>query len=182
VLLYRVFPYLNRSAKGEPGHPLYTPAVQGGGRWDNPGLYVCRYLATTPEAAVGEAFGHLATWSAGMLISPSLNDAARSLGIYRLDEDLSPILDLDDPEVLAERGIRPTHVVVRNRPRTQAIAARIYREGRWAGIQWWSFYRPQWPVVALWEGDLTVERVENLAPHPALDDAARELAKLRSGI
>ena len=182
MLLYRVFPYLGGAVAGQPGHALYSRSVQGSGRWDNPALYLCRYLATSPEAAIGEAFGSLATWNPGMLLEPTLPGAERHLGVYRLDEEVNPLLDLDDPQVLVERAIRPTHVVVRNRPRTQGIAARIYHEGRWAGIQWWSFYRPQWTPVALWGPDLTVETIEPIAGHPALADAADVLGKIRTEI
>jgi hypothetical protein len=74
-------------------------------------------------------------------------------------------------------------VVIRNRPRTQQIAAQIFNEQRWAGIQWWSYQRPQWTVVALWASrSLTVASVDDLRGHPALDDAARILAKTRRGV
>jgi hypothetical protein len=183
MLLYRVFPYLVRAALGQPGHPLYLYPSQGKGRWDNPSLYRSRYLATSPEAAVGETFGNLLSWTPGMLAAPGVPGSERRLGIYRLDEENNPLIDLDDPQVLAARGIRPTHVVVRNRPRTQRIAADIFYEGRWSGIQWWSYHRPQWTLVALWEADnLTVLGVEPLPGHPAVDDAALLLAKLRAGI
>jgi hypothetical protein len=183
VLLYRVFPYLNEAPAGRPGHPLYVNPAQGRGRWDNPSLYRCRYLATTPEAAIGETFGNLFKWSPAMLAVPALPGSQRRLGIYRLDEEINPLVDLDDPHVLAERSIRPTHVVIRNRPRTQEIAGRIYQEGRWSGIQWWSYHRPQWTLVVMWEADnLTVEGVELIAGHAALEDAALTLAKPRDGI
>jgi RES domain len=182
VLLYRVFPYRDGAVEEQPGHPLYVNPTPGHGRWDNPSRYRCRYLATSPEAAVGETFGNLTSWTPDMLAVPGLPGSERSLGTYRLDEEAHPLLDLDDPQVLAERGIRPTRVVVRNRPRTQGIAVRIFDEGQWAGIQWWSYHRPEWTLVALWAEDLTVVEVEPIAGHPALDDAARSLAKMRSGI
>jgi hypothetical protein len=183
VLLYRVFPYLTGAAEGEPGHPLYVYPAQGKGRWDNRSLYLCRYLATSPEAAIGETFGNLATWSTAMLEFPALPGSERRLGVYRLDEEAHPLLDLDDSQVLVDRSIRPTHVVIRNRPRTQGIAARIYEEDRWAGIQWWSYHCPEWTVACLWEEDnLTVQAVESIAGHPALNDAATVLAKPRSDI
>jgi RES domain len=181
VLLYRVFPHLRGAAAGEPGHALYVPR-QGKGRWDNPALYRCFYLATSAEAAVGETFANLTEWTPAMLIVPGLPGSERQLGTYRVDEETNPLLDLDDPQALIDRGMRPTHVVVRNRPRTQGIAARIFDEGKWAGIQWWSCHRPQWTAVCLWADTLTVARVDPLPGHPAVDDAARSLAKMRSGI
>jgi hypothetical protein len=77
-------------------------------------------------------------------------------------------------------AVRPTQVVARNRPFTQGLAARIHAEQTWAGIRWWSYHRPQWTLRALWDrATLTCESVEDLDDHPALDDAAAELAKHR---
>lgn len=178
MLLYRVFAHLPVATLDEPGHPLYIYPVQGKGRWDNPPLYLVRYLATSPEAAVGESFANLSTWSPAMLAAPFLPGSVRRLGTYRLDETTNPVLDLDDAQALLERHLRPTDVVVRNRPRTQAIAATIFNEGRWAGIGWWSYHRPQWALVALWSTvELACERVEDIDGHPALAEAASALAK-----
>jgi hypothetical protein len=183
VLLYRVFPYLTAASPGQPGHPLYIHPRQGGGRWDNPSLYQLFYLATAPEAAMGETFAGFTYWTPRMLLFPQLPGSERALGVYRLDEAAAPLLDLDDANALASRNIRPTHVVVKNRPRTQQMAAAIYGENQWAGIQWWSFHRPQWTVVALWmTSALAFDRVERITGHAALDDAAKTLTKARRGI
>ena len=183
MLVYRVFPHLPTAKAGEPGHPLHLHPVQGKGRWDNPTLYLVRYLALSPEAAIGETFGDLQTWSPAMLAFPSLPGAQRRLGTYRFDETASPLLDLDDAEVLARRHLRPTQVVIKNLPRTQQVAADIFAEGRWAGIQWWSYQRPQWTVAALWASvGVTCDDVADIAGHPALEDAARRLAKHRRAI
>ena len=178
MLLYRVFPHLHGAEPGEPGHPLYLHPVQGKGRWDNPSLYLTRYLATSAEAAVGETFANLSTWSPRMLAIPSLPGSVRRLGTYRLDETTNPLLDLDDAKALLERHLRPTDVVVRNRPRTHGIAEKVFREGRWAGIRWWSYHRPQWALVALWSTvQITSDSVDDLEGHPALLDAGKTLAK-----
>ncbi len=184
MLLYRVFPYVEGAEQVEPGHPLNVQSrYQGKGRWDNPALYAVMYLSASAEAAVGETFGNLVMWSPTMLTFPQIPGSVRSLGTFELDEEAHPLLDLDDATELAQRGIRPTHVVVRNRPRTQQIAADIFNEGRWSGIGWWSYHRPQWTAVALWEpSGLAIRRVEDLRGHPALDAAAKTLAKPRQGI
>lgn len=182
MLAYRVFPYLEGVAQGEPGHPLAV-ARQGSGRWDNPELYTIWYLAHHPEAAIGEAFGNLSTWSPAMLDVPSLPGARRALGVYHFDEEASPCLDLDNARELAKRALRPTHIVIRNRARTQAIAERVHGEHRWAGIQWWSWYRPQWTLCALWDaGSVQFDHAEELIGHAALAEAATELAKTRDGV
>ncbi len=184
MLLYRVFPHLAEAQQAVPGHPLFVEVGhQGKGRWDNPTHYTLLYLSASAEAAVGETFGNLARWSPAMLTSPQLPGSVKSLGTFELDEEAHPVLDLDDARELAQRSLRPTHVVIRNRPRTQQIAADIFSEGRWAGVGWWSYHRPQWTVVALWDASgLTLRRVENLRGHPALDAAARTLSKPRRGI
>ena len=53
-----------------------------------------------------------------MLDSPALPGSVKSLATFELDEETHPLLDLDNAGVLYQRGIRPTHVVIRNRPRT----------------------------------------------------------------
>ena len=73
-------------------HRLYLHPVQGKGRWDNPALYLTRYMATRPEAAVGESFADLSTRSPSMLAVPSLPGSVRRLGTYRLDETTNPRL------------------------------------------------------------------------------------------
>ena len=178
MLVYRVFPHLPGAPPDHPGHPLYVHPDQGRGRWDNPGLYRSTYVAASPSGAVGEAFAGLSTWSRAMLPFPSVAGSSRALGVYALDEEAYPLLDLDDARMLVERALRPTDVVIRNRPRTQEIARQAHAEGRWAGLSWWSMHRPQWTLYVLWEaGSLTVEGVEPLPAHPALLDAGRLLAK-----
>jgi len=178
VLVYRVFPHLPGASPTEPGHPLYVHPEQGLGRWDNPDLYRARYIAATASGAVGEAFAGLSTWSAAMLPFPSIVGSTRALGVYRLDEETQPFLELDDARMLLDRSLRPTDVVIRNRPRTQQIARAVHAEGRWAGLSWWSMHRPQWTLHVLWnQTALTVERVEPMAGHPGLLDAGRLLAK-----
>jgi hypothetical protein len=178
VLLYRVFPYNAAARSDEPGHPLFHPAGRRFGRWDNPDLYRAFYGAGTAPAAVGETFAAEPTWSSSMVIVPKVEGTQRSLGVYSLDEERHPLLDLDDPKALVARAIRPTEVVVRNRPRTQDIARSAFREMKWSGLSWWSMHRPQWTLHVLWMlGELTVEAVEPLSGHAAVRDAARLLAK-----
>lgn len=113
-----------------------------------------------------------------MLRFPALPGSMKALGIFNFDEDEHPLLDLDDAGVLSQRGIRPTHVVIRNRPRTQQIAAAIFAEGLWSGIQWRSYHRPQWTAVAIWSiGGLTVAEVDDISTHPGLAAAANTLSK-----
>lgn len=177
MLLYRVFAYLPSARRGTSGHPLYVHPGQGNGRWDNPAHYLAWYMAQEPSSAVGEVFADIVTWRDEMFAFPQIPAAKRALGVYRLADDL-PYVDLDDAQTLAERGMRPSQVVERNRPYTQAKALEIYQEQRFRGIRWWSLHRPQWRVWCLWDIDPTCEDVHELdVSHVAVQDAAAALAK-----
>lgn len=108
---------------------------------------------------------------------PHIPGSHKALGIYDLPDDL-PYVDLDDPQRLVELGVRPSQVIERNRPYTQALALRIHGEGRYNGIRWWSFHRPQWRMYCLWEIDPSVVHVDPLTvDHIAVASAARTLGK-----
>ncbi|MDR6688444.1 hypothetical protein J2Y41_004034 [Arthrobacter sp. 1088] len=110
--------------------------------------------------------------------------ATRSLVTFRLPDDL-PVLDLDQAFALHERGMKPTSVIERNRPATQSWALRIFNETNhagdrlWSGVQWWSFHRPHWRILGLWDINPIPISVEALSVnHPAVIDAADALDKL----
>lgn len=179
MLLYRVFPHLASAGVGDPGHPSFVHPDQGAGRWDNPDLYRALYVATTAEAAIGETFAHLGYWRRAMLDFPSIPDSQRDLVVYELDEENEPVLDLDDPKALVTRALRPSEVVVRNRPHTQQIARLVFEERRWSGLSWWSMHRPQWALRAMFGTDaVRVVEVEPLVGHAALASAGSRLAKV----
>ncbi|MFT4398408.1 RES family NAD+ phosphorylase [Gordonia lacunae] len=180
MLVYRVFPYLESAEPGEPGHPLYEHRPQRGGRIDHPDYYVW-YLARQSEAACGETFGNLARWTDDMFEFPALPGARKSLGTYKLPDDLR-VCDLDDPTQLAELGLRPTQVISRNLAATATWGHKIWSqhspaiEGRkWDAVQWWSFHRPQWTVLASWVRPQFVDAVALDLAHPAIVDAAAAL-------
>lgn len=153
MLLYRVHPWIEGVDSTAPCGPLYIPPGQGAGRWDNPDLYALRCFSTTPVGAIAETFGHLATWSAGMLLVPGGDGAVRALSTYEIP-DASRFADLADPDVLRELGVgRVTEVTERNKRRTQRLAATIYDRGSWEGISWWSYYHPSITLVATWLED-----------------------------
>jgi hypothetical protein len=167
VLLYRVFPY-----------PLFIWPKQGTGRWDNPALYLALYVASSPTGAIGEMFAANTPWEPSMLELDYMPGAERALVTFRLDEDKHPLLDLDDAPTLARLGIKPTDVVIRNRPKTQGIARKVYEDGGYAGLSWWSTHRPQWTLHVLWNPTgLEIDKVEPIAGHPGLLDAAGRLYK-----
>jgi hypothetical protein len=186
--LFRVFPYHPEASADAPGHPLHLHRGQTAGRWDNARAYALRYLSLSQAGAVGETFGNIGAWSEEMFETPFLPGARRALAVFEVDDDL-PVLDLDDPRELARRSIRPSQVVTRNPVVTQALALDAFRElddagsPRWAGLRWWSFHRPVWFNVALWEtpdrsAPLRLVRVEPLSlSHAAVEDAATTLVR-----
>ncbi len=181
MLLYRVFPYLSSAKPGEPGHPLYEHKPQRGSRIDHPDYYVW-YLSRYAEAACGEAFGNIPTWTDAMFDFPALPGARRALGTYALPDSLR-VCDLDDPAQLSRLGLRPTQIVQRNLAVTSAWGHRIWsetdpalpEERRWQAIQWWSYHRPAWTVLASWQRP-ELHTVEPLTlAHPALIEASMSL-------
>lgn len=179
MIVYRVFPWLPSAAPGAVGHPTYVHAAQNSGRWDNADRYAAFYCAATADGAVGETFAHLSRWSAAMLPFPALPGARRALGIYEIDEERHPILDLDDPKALMARALRPSEVVMRNRPHSQAIALAIFEERTWSGIGWWSMHRPQWALRVLFgTAAVTTIDVQPLTGSAAIASAGRLLAKV----
>jgi len=178
LLVYRVLPHRADAAPGEPGHARFVHPDQGSGRWDNPDLYALLYVAASATGAIGEAFAGLSIWSEAMLGYPTILGSRRRLVAYELDDQRHQLLDFDDAKTLAERGLRPTDIVKRNRARTQAIARDVFAEGSWAGLSWWSMHYPDWRLHALWElGDLEVREISELRAHPALGQAAEILGK-----
>ena len=176
--VYRVFPHDPAAGPDEPGHPLHVHPDQGTGQWDNPDRYGAVYVAASAEGAIGETFAHLSRWTPTMLPVPTVRNGVRALGVYRIEEEVTPLLDLDDARTLLDRGLRPTDVVIRNRPRTQQIALRVHGEARWAGLSWWSMHRPQWTLYVLWRPTaLVVVAVEPLVGHPSLLAAGTLLGK-----
>lgn len=158
--LYRVFPWLEDARAGSPGHPLYVAHPQGHGRIDNPSQYLTLYISDHLEGAIGEAFGNHSMWTPDLLEGPpSLPGSRRA--VATLDPGDTQLIDLDDPRTLVERDLRPSTVVTRDRDRTQRWALRIYREGKWDGIRWWSFHDPDWGSLGLW--NLSKVRVEDVS-------------------
>jgi len=177
-VLYRVFPYSAAAGKDKPGGALYVPP-QGGGRIDNAGAYSVLYLSDAAAGAIAEAFGRFPEWGKAILEgSSSLPGSARALASFRLAEQ-ARICNSDDPKQLLALGLRPSDVVSRDYARSRAWARRIFEEGRWSGVSWWSYYDPAWSSVGLWDvKHLTLEEVSPLRlDHTALLEASRTIVR-----
>lgn len=177
--LYRVVPYLEVAAVGQPGHPLHVPASTGVGRIDNPDLYDSLYLGDDPRCAVAEAFGAFPQWRAGLFRGkPSLPGSVTALATYDLHESAT-VCDLDDAERLVELGLRPSRVVTRDRAVTQDWARALHAREEFTGVRWWSYYNPGWGSIGLWDvASVILAEVEQLGVnHPYVAEAAAEISR-----
>ena len=175
VRLYRVFPWLERAGKTERGHALHVASLQGAGRVDNPEHYRVLYASDSPVGAVAEAFGGHGVWTDQLFDGRPELPGSRTALAEIATPDLRA-LDLDEPQALVERELRPSRVVTRDRKVTQAWALDIYRERRWAGVRWWSYYEPSFGSYGIW--DARGMRVRTVTPLGREHGAVREAASL----
>lgn len=187
---WRVIRWLSTAEPGENGHQAAVPVqYQGAGRFDNPRFCTAGYMAAEPQAAVGETFADRPRWSEAMLHPGTPDGATMALAELRSADRL--LLDLDDPGSLIEYNLRPSDVVRRNRDRTRELGLRLFLEGKYGGVQWWSYHRPEWTVATIWEphdevgepispfSAVTHENVEPLTlEHPAVVLAAEVLGRI----
>lgn len=162
---------------GAPGHATFVRNT-GAGRIDNPDLYRVLYVGDSPAGAAAEAFGRYPEWTPEMFLGR--DPPGSRYGIAAMALARTRLIDLDDPNELALRELRPSRVVSRDRPTTHAWARTIFGEGSWGGIRWWSRYDSRWASMGIW--DLRAVRVqgpvEPLHPaHPAVVEAAEVLAR-----
>lgn len=176
MTLYRVFPHIPSAGPGSLGNPLFIPR-QGGGRLDNPDKFTVLYLSNSAAGAIAEAFGRLPEWNPAMLSTP-LAGAQPAVARYRMTAG-KPVCDLDDASRLLALGFRPSDVVSRDYDRTRAWARRIFLEGVWYGVRWWSYYDPGWASFGIWDvAGLHVEEVHALSlDDGALREAARTISR-----
>jgi hypothetical protein len=150
VDLFRVFSWDGRSLDDRQSGPLAVPRPrQGAGRHDNPDLYGAWYCARTAVSAIAEALqtfrGHVLTARDFVRVD------GRRLALARITLDgAAGLLDLDDPDQLVERQLRPSQVATRIRGTTQAVARRLFLDGV-AGFAWWSSFEASWINMTLFE-------------------------------
>jgi RES domain len=184
VILWRALPLDPAASSREPGGALWFPReLQGTGRHDNRDRYGCLYLATTPLAAIAELLAPFR--GTGDLVDGMLVRGGRRLALAELGlDERARLVDLDDPVVLRDAGLRPSQVATHERTRTQAQALRLHEErSEAAGLRWWSTLEASWINVTLFDraaGSLALARSEPLTPaHAAVGEAAALLGLAR---
>ncbi|MFI5261082.1 MAG: RES domain-containing protein [Candidatus Limnocylindrales bacterium] len=175
-MLYRVFSHV----PGSRADPFSVARhFQGGGRHDGPEHYTALYLAREPISAVAERIqGFRGQHLTGTVFTrpDGRIDALAAID----DEGWPPLIDLDDPHVLAARGIRPSTVATGDRPTTQRSALALFNEGA-TGLAWWSTLEAAWINVTVFAERLPPElrRVASVEPltiaHPVVRLAAEHL-------
>lgn len=180
MILWRVLPWDPSARPREPGGPLWFPRpFQGTARHDNPSRYGCLYATEAAISAVAEALAPFR--GTGDLHPEMLVRTGRPLALAELElDDAAPLLDLDDPRVLAAQDLRPSQVAAGDRTATQAYAARLHDDQPdAAGLRWWSTLEGSWINVTLFDraaGHLRARAVDQLAPgHDEVRAAARFL-------
>jgi hypothetical protein len=149
LVLYRCFAWDRRSPAREPGGPLWFPQVfQGDGRHDNSERYGCLYVA---EAAVSAVVEQLARFRGSVFVPEVLRRRGLPLALAAIElDDRATLIDLDLPEMLRRRRLRPSRVATRRRDLTQPQALALYEDGA-DGIRWWSTFESLWANVTLFD-------------------------------
>jgi len=150
VLLYRVFPWDESSTGRTAAGPLHVPRErQGSGRHDAPASYGALYCSRQAVSAVSEAIQFFRGHSLGAPDLRRPGGRVSALATLELAEGLA-LVDLDDPQSLLTRGLRPSRVATGERDVSQAIARRVYAEGA-AGLSWWSTIEASWTNLTLFD-------------------------------
>lgn len=176
MTLHRCFAWDRRAAATASGGALWVPRdLQGDGRHDNPERYGCLYLAEDARSAVVE---QLARFRGNVLVPGMLRRRGLPLGLATLElDDRARLVDLDDPAVLAARGLRPSLVATRRRALTQPQALAMHESGA-DGIRWWSTFESLWANVTLFNRGASHLRLVGVAVMTPDDGAVREALEL----
>jgi hypothetical protein len=151
VILFRCFAWdRNVSARARGGALWFPRMLQGEGRHDAPTLYGCLYVSVEPVSAVVEQLAGLTGTSIG---APDLFRHGNPLALAALELDHgADVLDLDDPIVLAQEGLRPSRVATNDRATTQEQASQLFRRHvEVVGLRWWSTFESLWANLTLFD-------------------------------
>jgi hypothetical protein len=146
--LWRCFPWDADAPDRAPFSSGHLIPGQTVGRFDLHDRPPVRYLAESPEHAIGEA---LAPFRGTRFHLSYLRQGGQQLAIVEVtlaSSMVSRIPDCTDPEVLTSLGVRPDDLAHHDRAVTQAIARRLHERGEKtgapAGLRWWSALTGAW--------------------------------------
>ncbi|MGH7525388.1 MAG: RES family NAD+ phosphorylase [Gemmatimonadales bacterium] len=150
---WRCYPWDPTAPDGAPFSSSYLIPGQTVGRFDLHDRPPARYLAESPEHAIGEMLGPFR----GTRFRPAyLRQGGRQLALVEVtlaSTLVARIADCTDPEVLTALGLRPDELAHHDRAITQAIARRLHdlggTTGKPAGLRWWSALTGAWHTVVV---------------------------------
>ena len=133
------------------------------GRFDLHDRPPVRFLAESPEHALGEALGAFR----GTGFHPSyLRQSGQRLALVEVALARSlvrRIADCTDPAVLTRLGLRPDQLAHHDRTLTQAIARRLHdlgtATGSPAGLRWWSALTGAWHTTIVFMDRVRADEV-----------------------
>ena len=178
MILHRCFPWNRRARPTEPDGPLWFPrAYQGEGRHDNPDVYGCLYLT---DRELSGAVEQLARFRGGRLVTSLLERRGFPLALAAIElHDRLRVIDLDEPLVLEDNGLRPSLVATRDRSVTQPQALGLYRRHRRAaGLCWWSIFEALWANFTIFDRAAGALRLVDVRALELDDPAVVEAAEL----
>lgn len=181
---WRCFPWDPAAADGAPFSAAFLVPGQTVGRFDLHDRPPVRYLAESPEHALGET---LAAFRGTEFRPAYLRQQGRALALVEVT--LAPALaarlaDCTDPAVLSGLGIRPDELAHHDRRRTQALARRVHQAAAaHAGLRWWSALTGAWHTTVVFTDRARPGEVRFGEPVPVTpDDAALQRALSILGI
>lgn len=172
-VVYRCFPWDPAARSGAPFSPRYLVPGQTVGRFDLHDRPPVRYLAETPEHAVGEL---LAPFRSTKFHPGYLRQGGRPLALVEVTLAASLVArlaDLTEPSTLALLKLGPDELAHHDRTWTQAIARRLHDEpwetGDLAGFRWWSALTGAWHTLVVFtdrerRGEVRFGRPRFLSP------------------
>jgi hypothetical protein len=180
LLLWRAFPWDPAATAAAPFTAAYLQPGQTSGRFDLHDRPPVRYLAESPEHALGEL---LQGFRGSTIRAAHLKRHGLPLALVRVR--LSPSLgarlaDCTDPATLLHLNLRPDELAHHDRRVTQAVARRLHQGGE-SDFRWWSALSGAWHSVVLFTDRVAPEDISFDRPviltldHPALELAAAVL-------
>src|SRR5450631_3576833 len=151
--VWRCFPWDSAAPGGQPFSASYLVPGQTIGRFDLHDRPPVRYLADTPEHAVGEVLGPFR----GTTFQPAyLRQSGRPLALVEVTLAASLVAripDCTDPAVLTALKLRPDQLAHHDRILTQAVSHALHEAATPAdgpaGFRWWSALTGGWHTTVV---------------------------------